>query len=65
MTEKKENFNYCFWHSDCQNLQKAIKGLGTDEDMLIYTLGNRSNDQRLQIRDKYKIMYGKVRNSSH
>ncbi len=46
---------------DCQNLQKAMKGLGTDEEMLIHILGNRSNDQRVQIRDKYKLMFGKVR----
>ena len=38
-----------------------MKGLGTDESMLIHTLGNRSNDQRVQIRDKYKQMFGKVR----
>jgi hypothetical protein len=46
---------------DCQNLQKAMKGLGTDEEMLIHILGNRSNDQRIQIRDKYKQMFGQVR----
>ena len=45
---------------DCNNLQKAMKGLGTDEKMLIHILGNRSNDQRVQIRDKYKLMFGRV-----
>jgi hypothetical protein len=49
---------------DCDNLQKAMKGLGTDESMLIHILGNRSNDQRVKIRDQYKIMFGRVSNST-
>ena len=49
-----------FLHLDCRSLQKAMKSLGTDEDMLIYILGNRSNAQRVHICDKYKQMFGKV-----
>lgn len=52
---------FYFLYSDCHNLRKAIKGLGTNEKMLIHILGNRSNDQRLQIRDKYKTMFGRVK----
>ncbi|CAF1231961.1 unnamed protein product [Rotaria sp. Silwood1] len=44
---------------DCENLRKSMKDVGTDEDMLINILGNRSNDQRLKIRDKYKIKFGR------
>ncbi|CAF4378330.1 unnamed protein product, partial [Adineta steineri] len=44
---------------DCDNLRKAMKGFGTDEDMLIHILGNRSSDQRVKIRDQYKSMFGR------
>ena len=47
-------------YSDCDNLHKAMKGLGTDDSMLVHILGNRSNDQRVKIRDQYKVMFGKV-----
>ncbi len=45
---------------DCDNLRKAIKGAGTDNGILIHILGNRSNDQRLKIHDKYKTMFNRV-----
>jgi hypothetical protein len=37
-----------------------MKGLGTDDSMLVHILGNRSNDQRVKIRDQYKVMFGQV-----
>ena len=52
--------NYIFSYSDCDHIRKAIKGGGTDENMLIHILGNRSCDQRLKIHDKYKTMFNRV-----
>ncbi|KAJ6663152.1 hypothetical protein lerEdw1_010745 [Lerista edwardsae] len=44
---------------DAKKLHKACKGMGTDEKVIIQTLSNRSSDQRQQIKDKFKAMYGK------
>lgn len=44
---------------DAQVLRKAMKGMGTDEAAVINMLTKRSNDQRQQIRQKFKLMYGK------
>ena len=45
--------------ADAEALRKAMKGFGTDEDALIKIVANRSNSQRLQIKDKYKQMFGR------
>ncbi|KAF8565548.1 hypothetical protein P879_09971 [Paragonimus westermani] len=44
---------------DCEKLRKAMKGLGTDEKAIIDVLGHRTADQRAQLVQKYKAMFGK------
>jgi hypothetical protein len=51
------NFNA---EKDSEKLKKAVKGLGTNEKVIIEIMGNRSNAQRLKIKDVYKAMFGKV-----
>ncbi|XP_043911685.1 annexin A5-like [Protopterus annectens] len=43
---------------DAAALRKAMKGLGTDEDVLIDVLVGRSNEQRQKIAECYKSQYG-------
>jgi annexin A7/11 len=50
------NFNS---ENDAGVLRKAMKGLGTDEVTIINLLVARSNSQRQEIRQKFKLMYGK------
>lgn len=45
--------------ADCQALQKAMKGIGTDEDAITAVLGHRSATQRTTIVKTYKTMFGK------
>ena len=47
--------------ADCKTLQKAMKGLFKDEGSVIHVLANRSNQQRQQLKLKYKVLFGKVR----
>ncbi|KAL3089753.1 hypothetical protein niasHT_025243 [Heterodera trifolii] len=44
---------------DAKYLQKAMKGLGTNEDMLIEILVTRSNKQLLAIKNAYKALYNR------
>uniref|UniRef100_A0A0L8IGR7 Annexin n=1 Tax=Octopus bimaculoides TaxID=37653 RepID=A0A0L8IGR7_OCTBM len=44
---------------DCELLREAMKGLGTDEDMIINVLAYRSSPQRQEILKKFKTMFGK------
>ena len=44
--------------ADAEALRKAMKGFGTDEDALIKIVANRTNAQSMQIKDKYKQMFG-------
>ena len=45
--------------ADAEALRKAMKGFGTDEDALIKIVANRTNAQRMQIKDKYKQLFGR------
>ena len=45
--------------ADADALRKAMKGFGTDEATLIKICANRTNAQRLQIKDQYKASYGR------
>ena len=42
---------------DCEQLYKAMKGGGTDEDTLIEIIGSRSNSHLEKIKEKYKELY--------
>uniref|UniRef100_A0A3Q2E520 Annexin n=1 Tax=Cyprinodon variegatus TaxID=28743 RepID=A0A3Q2E520_CYPVA len=44
---------------DAEILHKAMKGIGTDEDVIFMVLTARNNDQRQQIKAAYKKAYGK------
>nr|XP_035976428.1 annexin A13-like [Halichoerus grypus] len=44
---------------DAKKLNKACKGMGTDEAAIVEMLSSRTFDERQQIKQKYKAMYGK------
>ena len=44
---------------DAQILRKAMKGMGTNEKAIIGVVSKRSNDQLLEIKKKYKVLFGK------
>uniref|UniRef100_A0A4W4F987 Annexin n=1 Tax=Electrophorus electricus TaxID=8005 RepID=A0A4W4F987_ELEEL len=45
--------------SDAQDLRKAMKGFGTDEDTIINIIARRSNAQRQDIRQAFKSLLGR------
>lgn len=44
---------------DCQELKKAMKGAGTNEDTLIEIFASRGPSQMMLIKEKYKKLYNK------
>lgn len=52
-----DNFNA---QEDAELLNKAMKGLGTDEAAITFILGSRSNKQRMEIKVQFKQLFGKV-----
>ncbi|XP_028389852.2 annexin A13 [Phyllostomus discolor] len=44
---------------DVKKLNKACKGMGTDEAAIIDVLSSRTSNERQQIKQKYKTTYGK------
>lgn len=44
---------------DCEALHEAMKGLGTDEDLITGIITNRSNNQRQELKQMYAQMWGK------
>lgn len=45
----------------CKKVYNGIKGLGTDENAIVQVIASHTNQQRQEIKEKYKTMYGKVR----
>ena len=44
---------------DAQALRKAMKGLGTDEKAIIKVIANRTNAQRLEIKEVYEKTFNR------
>ena len=43
---------------DIENLEKAMKGFGTDEDTLIRIVANKTSSERLKIKEEWEKVYG-------
>ena len=45
--------------ADADTLKKAFKGIGCDKKTIVDLVVNRTNAQRLQIKEAYKASYGR------
>ena len=45
--------------TDCASLRKALKGLGTDEDLIISILTQRNNEHRYMLKQRYQTIYNR------
>ena len=53
------NINLQQIDNDCTALRKAMKGLGTDEDLIISVLTNRNNEQRYMMKQRYQAIFNR------
>ena len=53
------NLNLQQIDSDCTALRKAMKGIGTDEDLIISVLTNRNNAERYMIKQRYQAIFNR------
>jgi len=45
--------------NDCQTLRKAMKGMGTDEHLIISVLTQRNNEQRYMMKQRYQAIFNR------
>ncbi|KAK7507185.1 hypothetical protein BaRGS_00001120 [Batillaria attramentaria] len=45
--------------ADCEYLNDAMKGLGTNDDAIIHVVATRCNSQRQQMKKMFKTLYGR------
>lgn len=50
--------------TDATQIKNCLKSINVNETILVNLLPHRSNAQRQKIRQYYKTMYGKVKNST-
>ncbi|XP_050400567.1 annexin A7 [Patella vulgata] len=60
-TERGEDLTDKPWSkdADCEYLNEAMKGAGTNEDAIITVVASRCNSQRQELKKYFKTMYGK------
>ncbi|CAG5127305.1 unnamed protein product, partial [Candidula unifasciata] len=44
---------------DCEYLRAAMKGMGTNDDAIVHVVSTRCNQQRQELKDTFKLLYGR------